>query len=180
MMPLRQPTNEVSDFWTLAVSDLLCGAEYWADAACDRGVSGRQGHREHQEKLAKDGLKPIRVDESEKFIFGDGVDVPSICSYVYPVITQGVYRGKLRQAMVEVPCPRLLSKQVLPLWSCNPCFGKKVIDMRSSDIQFHSSRALQLRMWPIMGRQNALTRSRRVFLQNSGSTRKPAPLPGMD
>ena len=130
MVPLEVPRQEPNvGFWTLAVTTLLQGAEYWADTACDRGVSGQKGHSEHMAKLAEAGMKPIRVDEQEEYIFGDGASVVSVCSYVYPVITNGKYRGKLRQAMVDVPCPRLLSKAVLKQWACNLKFGDEVIEL---------------------------------------------------
>ena len=65
------------------------------------------------------------MEESEAYIFGDGENVNSKCAYVYPVITNGVYRGKLRQGYVDVPCPRLLSRAVMEQWHCDLCFGIK-------------------------------------------------------
>ena len=104
--------------------------EFWADSACDRGVSGPEAHKEYQEVLAnKYGLKPIREEVRENFVFGDGETTTSLYRNVYPVALGGNFVGELRQAYGEVPCPLLLSKSVMTAWKCKLDFGKSETDV---------------------------------------------------
>ena len=100
-------------------------SEFRCDSACDRGVSGPAAHRGMREVLAVYGLKPIKEEVSEKFIFGDGETKVSKFRYVYPVVLGGKYCGKLGQACIDVPCPLLLSHPVMKNWKVHLDFENK-------------------------------------------------------
>ena len=106
-------------YWTLAIAKSLPKLEFWCDSACDRGVSGPGAHRGMREVLAVYGLKPVKEEVAEKFIFGDGETKTSKFRYVYPVGLGGKYCGKLGQACIDVPCPLLLSHAVMKNWKVN-------------------------------------------------------------
>ena len=83
-----------------------------------------------REVLAVYGLKPVKEEVAEKFIFGDGETKTSKFRYVYPVGLGGKYCGKLGQACIDVPCPLLLSHAVMKNWKVQLDFDNQRTEVK--------------------------------------------------
>ena len=82
------------------------------DNGCKRNVGGSEWHKSVREMLKKQGLRPIRVDIQEEFLFGsDRVDT-SICAWQYPVGIHGS-TGVINVAEISSNCPGLLSADTM-------------------------------------------------------------------
>ena len=82
------------------------------DNGCKRNVGGSKWHESMRAKLRSIGLKPVRLDVQEDFLFGsDRVDT-SICAWMYPVGIHGV-TGIVNVAEIESNCPGLMSADTM-------------------------------------------------------------------
>jgi hypothetical protein len=110
--------NEIKTHFIGICRDKRKVGQMWFDTGCRRSVCGPEGHREMQRELERYGLKPIRHDKTEEFVFGDGETCRSSYSYEYPVFMSGHWVGNIDIAMVPVPCPPLFSLGMAKQWKC--------------------------------------------------------------
>ncbi len=89
--------------------------ELWADSACVRGVPGRKAHQELQSMLDLYGLRPLKVYRKD-VQFGSGDCAAAHYSHMHPTALNCKYIGNLIEALVEVDCRALFSKQMLKSW----------------------------------------------------------------
>jgi len=111
-------TTEIKTHFIGICRDKRKVGQMWFDTGCRRSVCGPEGHREMQRELERFGLKPIRHDKVEEFVFGDGETCRSAYSYEYPVFMSGNWVGNIDIAMVPVPCPPLFSLGMAKQWKC--------------------------------------------------------------
>ena len=82
------------------------------DTGCRRNVAGSAWHADMRAYLKTVGLRPLRIDKQEDFVFGsDRVDT-SICCWLYPVGIHG-HTGVLNIAEIDSNCPGLLSADTM-------------------------------------------------------------------
>ena len=82
------------------------------DNGCKRNVGGSQWHRAMQAMQRGYGLKGIKVDVQEEFLFGsDCVDV-SLRAWIYPVGVHGGL-GTINIAEIESNCPGLMCEDTM-------------------------------------------------------------------
>ena len=107
--------------WTVFEGDSPWSVSYWLtypvtdnriglilDNGCKRNVAGSQWHKSVQEMLARHGLKGVRHNVQEEFLFGsDRVDL-SKCAWEYPVGIHG-NTTVLNIAEIDSNCPGLMS-----------------------------------------------------------------------
>ena len=73
---------------------------------------GSKWHESMRAKLRSIGLKPVRIDTQEDFLFGsDRVDT-SLCAWLYPVGIHG-HTGAVNVAEIESNCPGLMSSDTM-------------------------------------------------------------------
>ena len=108
--------------------------ELWADSGCVRGVAGRKAHQELQTMLDRYGLRPLKVYRKDEFQFGSGDCAVAQYSYMYPTALDGKYTGNIIEALVEVDCPALFSKQMLKSWGAIVDFGKDTLHFKKHDV----------------------------------------------
>ena len=90
----------------------------WFDTGCRRCVSGPQDHEKMTKALALVGLKPLKVEKREQFIFGDAKTAESDCAFAYPAFQNNLFAGLIDIARVPVPCPGLFSLKMAKRWHC--------------------------------------------------------------
>jgi hypothetical protein len=104
--------------------------EGWADTGCRRSVGGEQVHAEWQAHLHTLGLKPLKVDTQEEFIFGNNATEWSDCSFRYPIIIDSKMKGTIDIARIPKPCPVLISTDVLREWGGVMDLEKQITTLR--------------------------------------------------
>ena len=107
--------------------------EGWADTGCRRSVGGEQVHADWQKHLHTLGLKPLRIDTQEEFIFGNNATEWSDCAFRYPIIIDSKMKGTIDIARIPKPCPVLFSTDVLREWGGVMDLEKQVTILRKLD-----------------------------------------------
>ena len=108
----------------------------WFDTGCKRCVSGPEAHRLIQQKLATIGLKPLKINVSEDFIFGDGKVDTSDCAFMYPSFLGNKFTGGVDMARCSVPCPPLFSLKLAKRWNCSTHHGRQELTVGKFDKTF--------------------------------------------
>ena len=97
-------------------------------------MAGREWHEDTQKQLAAQGLQAVRRPLNQKIRFGDGRIVDSDAAYMYPVGLGGA-DGALDVALVDRPCPALLSNKAMRGLGIWMDFGTDTMGVRSAGIK---------------------------------------------
>ena len=102
------------------------------DSGCKRSVAGPAWHAAMESACAKAGLKPIYKHINETFLFGDGDEVQATTAVEYPV---GIYElhGSLDVALVDRPCPGLMSRKAMGELGCVMDFEQDTLKVKAHD-----------------------------------------------
>jgi hypothetical protein len=117
------------------IQDTKKPGNLWFDTGCKRCVSGPDDHEKMTAHLAKYGLKPIRIDKQEDFIFGDGKTDTSKCAWSYPSFLDGRFVGAVDMAECTVPCPPLFSLKMAATWKCVTNHADKYMYIGAFDVK---------------------------------------------
>ena len=55
--------------------------------------------------------------------------------YFNPCFLDGMYRGTIDQASVDVQCPQLLAKCTMKIWNTDLCFGESMMKVHKFNYQ---------------------------------------------
>ena len=103
-----------------------------ADSGCKRSVAGKMWHDQLRQKLAAEGLQPVKKAIREKFRFGDGRVVKAHTSWTYPTGLYGRH-GQVNVAEVDVECPPLLSVRAMEELGMVLNFWDSTVSILSAD-----------------------------------------------
>ena len=113
----------------------------YEDSGCNRCVAGKEVHKKWHKYLANVGLKPIKLEKQEEFIFGNGQIEMSDCAFSYPIFLGGEFKGSIDIARINADCPALFSKKMMREWKISLDFEKQCTLIKEFDISspFHGS-----------------------------------------
>jgi hypothetical protein len=100
-----------------------------ADTGCNRCVAGRPSHKAMVKYLAKYGLKPVKYNKVEEFIFGNDQTEKSDAAFVYPCVFEGNFACGVDIARIDPDCPALASKALLKKWEADISFKNNTMTL---------------------------------------------------
>ena len=127
-----KPLYQLCVLWTQ--SEKFKAGEMYQDSGCNRCIAGEQIHERWQKYLLQYGIRPIRVEKQEEFVFGNNEVEMSTCAWTYPVFLEGRAVGVIDIASVKVPCPALWSKRMMNEWKIILDFEKKQTYTKKHDM----------------------------------------------
>ena len=110
-------TNNIRQLTVLwaSASDKQAG-DLYQDTGCNRCVGGPTFHKHMQVYLAMRGLKVLRVDKREEFVFGNTDSEMSYCAFTYPCFLGGEFVASVDIARIPPDCPGLYSNRMMKEW----------------------------------------------------------------
>ena len=109
------------------------------DTGCERMTAGNKWHQSHSKRMSLINLQPYHKQESEQFVFGDGVTHTSLARVTSPGAVQHVPFLFRYSLLANVDVPLLSSKGWMRLAGCVIDLGLMTMTIRALHVSFGMS-----------------------------------------